>query len=54
MLGEAARLIGECWEETIGDKIEFEPDVARVVEKAIARTDAQRETLGLVKYDPRK
>jgi carbon-monoxide dehydrogenase catalytic subunit len=51
---EVTRLIGEGWEETVGGKIEFEPDVARIVEKALAHIDAKREALGLVKYDPQR
>jgi len=49
---EMRELIGKGWESQVGGKLEFEPDPAKIVEKALAHIDAKREALGLAPYDP--
>jgi len=48
---EVVELISKGWENKVGGKLEFEPDIARLIEKALAHIDAKRATLGLVAYD---
>jgi carbon-monoxide dehydrogenase catalytic subunit len=40
------------WEELVGGKLEFEPDLDKIVEKSLAHIDAKRQALKLVEYDP--
>ncbi len=42
------------WEETVGGKLEFEPDPQKIVEKALAHIQAKRSALGLSEYKPGK
>ena len=35
-----------------GGGIEFEPDIAALIAKALDKIDAKREALGLAEYDP--
>ena len=48
---EVVELIDRGWEEKVGGKLEFEPDIEKLIEKALAHIDAKREALGLVPYD---
>jgi carbon-monoxide dehydrogenase catalytic subunit len=48
---EVTRLISQGWEEKVGGKLEFEPDPAKIVEKALAHIDKKREALNLPAYD---
>jgi len=49
---EVTDLISKGWEQKVGGKMEFEPDVDRLIEKALAHIDAKRAALGLAAYDP--
>ena len=40
------------WEELVGGKLEFEPDVDKIVEKTLAHIDAKRAALKITEYDP--
>lgn len=51
---EFAELISKGWEAQVGGKLEFEPDPAKIVEKALAHIDAKRAALGLAEYDPNR
>jgi len=46
------RFISESWEERIGGKLEFIPDLDEAVRKALEHIDKKRAALGLVEYDP--
>ena len=46
------RFISEDWEERIGGKLEFIPDLDEAVRKALEHIDKKRAALGLVEYDP--
>jgi len=48
---EVVELISKGWENKVGGKLEFEPDIPRLIEKALAHIDAKRAALGLVAYD---
>ncbi len=47
-------ILTKGWEETVGGKLEFEPDPAKIVEKALAHIQAKRAALGLSEYKPGK
>jgi carbon-monoxide dehydrogenase catalytic subunit len=47
-----AHYISEGWEALYGGKLEFIPDPAVMVEKALAHIDAKRADLGLPAFDP--
>ena len=49
---EVVEIISKGWEEKVGGQMVFEPDIDKLIEKALARIDAKREALGLVAYDP--
>ncbi|MCD6519574.1 MAG: anaerobic carbon-monoxide dehydrogenase catalytic subunit [Anaerolineae bacterium] len=49
---EVVRIMTEGWEAKVGGKIEFEPDIEKLIEKALAHIDAKRAALGLPAYDP--
>ena len=49
---EVTELISKGWEEQVGGKLEFDPDVDSLVQKALDHIDAKREALGLAAYDP--
>jgi carbon-monoxide dehydrogenase catalytic subunit len=49
---EVVELINQGWESQVGGKMEFEPDVERLIEKTLAHIDAKRAALGLVEYEP--
>ncbi|MBC7263757.1 MAG: anaerobic carbon-monoxide dehydrogenase catalytic subunit [Chloroflexi bacterium] len=51
---EVTKLISEGWETKVGGKLEFEPDIDKIVEKALAHIDKKREALGLEKYNPER
>jgi hypothetical protein len=40
------------WEELVGGKLEFEPDIDKIVEKSLAHIDAKRAALKITEYDP--
>jgi carbon-monoxide dehydrogenase catalytic subunit len=42
------------WEGLVGGKLEFEPDVNKIVEKSLAHIDSKRKTLKLAEYDPNR
>lgn len=46
------RFISEGWEEQVGGKLEFIPDLEEAVRKALEHIDKKRAALGLVEYDP--
>jgi len=46
------RFISEEWEDRIGGKLEFIPDLKEAVQKALEHIDKKRAALGLVEYDP--
>ena len=46
------RFISEGWEEQVGGKLEFIPDLKEAVRKALEHIDRKRAALGLVEYDP--
>lgn len=48
---EVTKLMTEGWEAKLGGKMEFEPDVDKLIEKALAHIDAKRAALGLAPYD---
>ena len=45
-------LMTRGWEEDVGGKLEFEPDIDKLIEKALAHIDAKRRALKLQEYDP--
>lgn len=49
---QVERLISEGWEEKVGGKLEFEPDPAKIVEKALDHIDKKRRALKLEEYKP--
>ena len=51
---EVTALLAEGWKKKVGGSIQFEPDVDRLIEKALAMIDAKRAALGLVAYDPKR
>jgi len=51
---EVTRLSSEGWEGKVGGKLEFEPDIQKIIEKSLAHIDAKRAALGLVEYDPKR
>ncbi|MBI2866194.1 MAG: hypothetical protein HYX99_02380, partial [Chloroflexi bacterium] len=51
---EITRLISQGWEQKVGGKLEFEPNVHKIVEKALAHIDAKRAALKLAEYDPKR
>lgn len=48
---EVGRIMTEEWEKMLGGKLEFEPDVEKLVEKSLAHIDQKRAALGLPEYD---
>jgi carbon-monoxide dehydrogenase catalytic subunit len=51
---EVTRLIHQGWLEKVGGGIEFEPDVDKLIDKALAAIDGKRAALGLSAYEPNK
>ena len=47
-------LISSGWEKLVGGKLEFEPDVDKLIAKALAHVDAKRQALKLTPYDPNR
>lgn len=47
-------IINHRWEETLGGKLEFEPDYEKIVQKSLAHIDAKRAALKIAPYDPSK
>jgi carbon-monoxide dehydrogenase catalytic subunit len=45
-------LMTRGWEEMVGGKLEFEPDMDRVLQKSLEHIDAKRRALKLEEYDP--
>jgi carbon-monoxide dehydrogenase catalytic subunit len=45
-------LISSGWESKVGGKLEFEPDLAKIVQKSLEHIDKKRAALGLPEYDP--
>jgi len=45
-------LMTRGWEELVGGKLEFEPDMGELVRKALDHIDAKRKALNLEEYDP--
>jgi carbon-monoxide dehydrogenase catalytic subunit len=45
-------LLGRGWESKVGAKLEFEPDIARTIQKSLDHIDKKRAALGLPEYDP--
>ena len=48
---EVVELMHEGWMERYGGGIEFEPDIPKLIGKALAHIDSKREALGLTEYD---
>ncbi|MDO8674044.1 MAG: anaerobic carbon-monoxide dehydrogenase catalytic subunit [Dehalococcoidia bacterium] len=46
------QLISTGWEEKLGGKLEFEPDLVKIVEKTLAHIDKKRRALKLEEYRP--
>ncbi|OGO40827.1 MAG: hypothetical protein A2Z04_09940 [Chloroflexi bacterium RBG_16_57_9] len=44
-------ILGAGWEAKFGGKLEFEPDMGRIVEKSLAHIDKKRAALNLPGYD---
>ncbi len=42
------------WMERFGGGIDFEPDIDKLIEKALAHIDLKRKELGLTEYDPER
>jgi carbon-monoxide dehydrogenase catalytic subunit len=51
---EVVRLISEGWEKKVGGKLEFVPDGAEIVRRALEHIDKKRGALGLAEYDAAK
>lgn len=51
---EVTRLISSGWEKLVGGKMEFEPDVDKLIAKALDHIDAKREALKLTPHDPNR
>ncbi|MEK7777162.1 MAG: anaerobic carbon-monoxide dehydrogenase catalytic subunit, partial [Chloroflexota bacterium] len=47
-------LMTRGWEELVGGKLEFEPDMEKTLQKALAHIDAKRRALKLEEYDPNR
>ncbi len=47
-------LVSAGWEKTVGGKLEFEPDVDKLIAKSLAHIDAKRAALKLTPYDPNR
>jgi len=47
-------LMTRGWEELVGGKLEFEPDMEKLLQKALDHIDAKRRALGLEEYDPNR
>jgi hypothetical protein len=45
-------LISRRWEEKTGGKLEFEPEIKKIVQKSLDHIDKKRAALGLPEYDP--
>lgn len=45
-------IIGRGWEEKVGGKLEFEPDIEKTIQKSLDHIDKKRAALGLPEYDP--
>ena len=48
------RFMSEGWEERVGGKLEFIPDLEESVQKALDHIDKKRAALGLVEYDAKR
>jgi hypothetical protein len=44
--------MSEGWEERVGGKLEFIPNMEEAVKKALEHIDKERAALGLVEYNP--
>jgi len=51
---EVTELMIKGWEDQVGGKLEFEPDLAKMIEKTLAHIDAKRQALKLVEYKPQR
>jgi len=49
---KVVEMMTQGWEELVGGKLEFEPDVDKIVEKTLAHIDAKRAALKITEYDP--
>ena len=49
---EVIKLMTEGWEKKTGGALEWEPDIDKLIAKALAYIDAKRAALGLAAYDP--
>ena len=45
-------LMTRGWEESVGGKLEFEPDMEKLIQKSLDHIDAKRRALNLQEYDP--
>ena len=45
-------IIGRGWQEKVGGKLEFEPDMEKTIQKSLDHIDKKRAALGLPEYDP--
>lgn len=48
---EVTELISSGWEAKLGGKLEFEPDVEKLIAKSLAHIDLKRQALKLTPYD---
>jgi anaerobic carbon-monoxide dehydrogenase catalytic subunit len=51
---EVTQLISSGWEAKVGGKLEFEPDVDKLIEKSLAHIDLKRQALKLTPWDPNR
>jgi len=49
---EVTELISKGWESQVGGKLEFDPDVDSLIQKALDHIDAKRKALGLAEWEP--
>ena len=47
-----AKMISEGWEQMVGGKLEFEPDVDKIIQKSLEHIDKKRAALKLEEYRP--
>ncbi|MFH1560746.1 MAG: anaerobic carbon-monoxide dehydrogenase catalytic subunit [Chloroflexota bacterium] len=47
-------LMTRGWDELVGGKLEFEPDIDKIIQKSLDHIDAKRRALRLEEYDPNR
>lgn len=51
---KVGEILGKGWQDMVQGRLEFEPDPAKIVEKALAHIKERRKALGLTEYKPGK